>query len=164
MNPSSTSSPRAGSMIDQALEYQVKLGFIYNFTKFVEWPERAFRNADAPLSIGIVGGDPFSAALEAERETRKVGSHPIEVRTLRPGDTIGECQIVFIADAAKDQAADIVPRLEGSNTLTVGETEGFGRQGGAINFTLVGKKLQLEINPRAAERAGLISSWSFLPT
>src|ERR1051325_3038736 len=145
MNPSSTSSPRAGSMIDQALEYQVKLGFIYNFTKFVEWPERAFRNADAPLSIGIVGGDPFSAELEAELETRP----------RRPGDTIGECQIVFIADAAKDQAADIVARLEGSNTLTVGETEGFGMQGGAINFTLVGKKLQLEINPRAAERAGL---------
>src|ERR1044072_3532022 len=91
-----TSSPRAGSMIDQALEYQVKVGFIYHFTRCVGGAERESRNAAAPLSIGIVGGDPFSAELEGELETRKGGSHPIEVRTLRPGDTIGECQIGFI--------------------------------------------------------------------
>ena len=45
--------------------------------------------------------------------------------------------------------------LKGTSTLTVSETEGFGMLGGAINFAFEGNKLRLEINPLAAERAGL---------
>jgi hypothetical protein len=39
--------------------------------------------------------------------------------------------------------------------LTVGEAEGFATQGGIINFAVEGNKLHLEVNPLAAERAGL---------
>jgi hypothetical protein len=39
--------------------------------------------------------------------------------------------------------------------LTVGETEGFAVQGGIINLTVEEDKVHFEINPVAAERAGL---------
>ena len=69
---------------------------------------------------------------------------------------------LFIPLTARDHAADIVTSLKGSNTLTVSETEGFGMLGGSINFAVVGKKLHLEINPLAVERAGLRMSSSLL--
>ena len=39
--------------------------------------------------------------------------------------------------------------------LTVGETDGFARQGGTIGFTMEGDRVRFEINTRAAQRAGL---------
>src|SRR5579862_1041164 len=48
------------SLNEETAEYPLKLAFLYNFTKFVEWPADAFRSPDAPLAICIVGHDPFS--------------------------------------------------------------------------------------------------------
>jgi hypothetical protein len=57
----------------QTLEYPVKLAFLYNFTKFIEWPSDAYRVPAAPLSICIVGSDPFSQDLEEDLRARAVG-------------------------------------------------------------------------------------------
>jgi hypothetical protein len=150
LNPST-----ALSLNDGNLEYPLKLAFIYNFTKFIEWPADTYREQGTPLSICIVGNDPFDPDLEGELRTRKVGSHPIEVMKLRPTDALGVCQIVFVPGTEKSQAVGIVRGLKGSSALTVGETEGFAVQGGIINLTVEGNKLHFEVNLVAAERARL---------
>jgi hypothetical protein len=48
---------------DSPSEYQVKAAYLFNFLKFVEWPEGAFPDPLAPIVIGIVGDDPFGEAL-----------------------------------------------------------------------------------------------------
>jgi len=45
-------------------EYVVKAGFLFNFAKYVEWPADAFDKPDSPISIGIVGADPFGEDLD----------------------------------------------------------------------------------------------------
>jgi hypothetical protein len=45
-------------------EYKIKAVFLYNFTKFVEWPAESFNSDSAPFTIGILGIDPFGAALD----------------------------------------------------------------------------------------------------
>jgi hypothetical protein len=47
----------------ESQEYPVKLAFLYNFTKFVEWPPSSYGEAGSPLTICIVGDDPFSPNL-----------------------------------------------------------------------------------------------------
>jgi hypothetical protein len=148
-------SPRAFSMNEETVEYPVKLAFLYNFTKFVDWPPDSYRGPRAPLMICIVGNDPFSPSIEGELRTRMVGAHPIEVKTLRPSDIMSACHIVFVPVTAEDQATRIVRSLKGSSTLTVGETEGFAIRGGIINLTAEGNKLHFEVNLLAADRAGL---------
>jgi hypothetical protein len=150
-----SASPRAFSQKEEGAEYTVKLAFLYNFTKFVEWPPDSYRDAGAPLTICIVGHDPFSQNLEGELRTRTVGGHPVEVKTLRANDKLSACHIVFVPVTEKDQADRIVRGLKGSRTLTVGETEGFAVLGGIINLTVEGNKVHFEINQVAAERAGL---------
>jgi len=149
------SSPTAHSQNEESVEYPVKLAFLYNFTKFVEWPPDSYRNQGSPLVMCIVGDDPFSPDLEGELRTRTVGGHPVEVRTMRPNDNLSICHIAFVPATEKDQAARIVRGLKGSSTLTVGETEGFAALGGIINLTVEGNKLHFEVNLPAAERAGL---------
>jgi len=47
-----------------AKEYQIKAAYLYNFAKFVEWPENSFTNGQAPLVIGVLGENPFGGELE----------------------------------------------------------------------------------------------------
>jgi hypothetical protein len=148
-------SPKAFSQKEESSEYTVKLAFLYNFTKFVEWPPDSYRAPSSPLLICIVGHDPFSQVLEAELRTKNVEGHPVEVRSLKPNEKLSPCQIVFVPATEKQHADRIVSGLKGSNTLTVGETDGFAVQGGIINLTVEANKVHFEINRLAAERAGL---------
>lgn len=148
-------APTCHSQDADTAEYPVKLAFLYNLTKFVEWPEGSYRDAGAPLAICIAGEDPFQADLEGELRARRVGGHPLEVRTVRPSDNLTSCRVVFIPVSARTLAAQIVKTLNGSSTLTVGEHDGFAAQGGIVNFLVEGNKLRLEVNRSAADRAGL---------
>jgi hypothetical protein len=150
----SNASPKAMSQSEEGAAYPVKLAFIYNFTKFVEWPAASYRDAGAPLVICIAGHDPFSHDLEQELRARTAGGRSVEVRTLKPTDALRGCHIVFVPVTEKDQDR-IVRDLNGSSTLTVGETEGFAARGGVINLTVEENKVHFEINKLAADRAGL---------
>jgi len=86
---------------------------------------------------------------------RTVGSHPVEVLTLKPTDTLSICHMVFIPTTEKALANKIVKNLAGSSTLTVGETEGFAELGGVINLTVESNTVHFEVNQLAAQRAGL---------
>src|SRR5580658_129544 len=105
-------SPQAFSMNGESAEYPLKLAFLYNFAKFVEWPSDSFRSPDAPLAICIVGHNPFSPEIENELRTRPAGSHPVEFLALKPTDTLNLCHIVFIPVTQKDQAARILRSLK----------------------------------------------------
>jgi hypothetical protein len=150
----SNASPKAISQSEEGVAYPVKLAFLYNFTKFVEWPSASYRDAGAPLVMCIAGRDPFSHDLEQELRTRTAGGRMVEVRTLKPTDALSGCQIVFVPVTEKDQDR-IVRDLNGSSTLTVGETEGFATRGGVINLTVEENKVHFEVNELAADRAGL---------
>ena len=150
-----SASPKALSQNEEGAEYPLKLAFLFNFIHFVEWPTDSFRDPGAPLVICIVGRDPFSHDLEAELRTRKVGDHPVEVKIQTPNDKLSVCHIVFVPATERNQSEKILRGLEGTRTLTVGETEGFAVQGGIINFTVEDNKVHFEINRLAADRAGL---------
>jgi hypothetical protein len=152
----SSAPPNALSLAGESVEYPVKLAFLYNFAKFVEWPRESYRDPGSPLEICIVGHDPFSPDGERELRTRAVGGHPVDVLTLKPTDTLRVCHMVFIPITENDQADRIVKGLKGSSTLTVGEAEGFAvLKGGIINLTVEGNKVHFEVNRLAADRAGL---------
>jgi hypothetical protein len=139
----------------EGVEYPVKLAFLYNFTKFVEWPSDSYSGARGPLAICIIGRDPFSPETEGDLRTRIVASHPIEVLSRKSTDALSSCHMVFVPATERDQVNKIVGGLKGSSTLTVGETEGFAELGGIINLTVEGNKVGFEINQLAANRAGL---------
>jgi hypothetical protein len=143
------------SLDDDTVEYPLKLAFLYNFTKFVEWPAGSYRDPASPLAICVVGDDPFSPNLEEELRSRKVESHPVQVKALKANDALSACHIVFVPVTEESQAARIVSGLRGTSALTVGESEGFAVLGGIINLTIDENKLHFEVNPLAAERAGL---------
>jgi hypothetical protein len=131
-----------------ALEYQVKAAFLYNFLKFVEWPEKA---TDAPWVIGILGHDPFGTVLDETVRGKMVNGRKVNLRRYdKPGD-VKDCNILFIGRGDYERTG--IPAQAGM--LTVGEAPGFLKAGGAINFYLDDNRVRFEIRPEAARAAGL---------
>lgn len=136
-------------------EYQLKAAFIYNFTKFVEWPEHSFANAESPIVIGILRGNPFNGELRKAVSGRKVNGRSIVVTQVTSTATARQVHILFVGAALDSRLKDFTGVLDGSTVLTVGESPAFARYGGMITFTLRGDSLRFVVNIDSAKKAGL---------
>src|SRR6185369_15205222 len=146
----------ARSQEAQALpEYVVKAGFLFNFAKYVEWPADACEQADSPITIGIVGADPFGDGLEKTLKNKTVRNRTFVVLRFPERADLQRCHILFIPRTERENLPAILKQIEAWPTLTVGEDEGFSRAGGTTNILIEKEKPRLEVNPEAAEKARL---------
>jgi hypothetical protein len=143
-------------------EYQVKAVFLFNFTQFIEWPTNAFPETQSPLTIGVLGDDPFGNFLEETVRGEKANGHPIIVKRFQRVEKIGNCQILFISASDARQVKAILAALKGRQILTVSDIAGFAQNGGVIRFVSEQNKIHFRINLEAAKNAGLTVSSKLL--
>lgn len=136
-------------------EHQVKAVFLYNFAKFIDWPSDPSPDSRDPVVIGIVGEDPFGNLLERTVKGKTVDRREIVIKRFKRGQDLRGCHILFVSSSESKHLRAIFESLKGASVLTVGETEGFARLGGVINFTLEDNQVHFEVNVDAAERARL---------
>jgi hypothetical protein len=137
-------------------EHDVKAAFLYHFAQLVEWPEAAGAPGD-PFVVGVVGPDPFGAALEQALHGKSVRSRPLEVRRFPTVGALGAArpQVLFVAGDA-DAVERALAAVAGHPVLTVGERAQFAESGGMIGFRVTPEgRIGFDINLRQAERAGL---------
>lgn len=148
---------QTGFSADSAVskEYQIKAAFIYNFTKFVEWPARSFPDTNSPIVIGVMGHNPFADELEKIAKDHTVNGRGILVKNLTSAAEAETVHLLFINAGDEDRWYEAFKSLRKSAILTVGESERFAQLGGIINFTRQGDKVRLEINLEPMEEAGL---------
>ncbi|HRI43186.1 MAG TPA: YfiR family protein [Fimbriimonadaceae bacterium] len=134
-------------------EYDVKAAFIYNFTKYIEWPSSALPG-NAPIVIGIVGRDPFGRSIDVLLQGKTVSGRSLRVSRLNWGDDeVMNCHVLFVSAGSFDPAR--LAKLRGRPILTVGESPGFTAKGGIINFVIEGGRVRFDVNPDLANAAGI---------
>lgn len=153
----------AGTRVSVAEEpsltkYQVEAVFLFNFAKYVTWPAAAFTNAATPITIGVLGADPFGDNLPRAVEGKTISGRPFVIKHLAPNSELSGCQILFISDSEASRMGEILDRAGTLPILTVGEGEQFTRNGGIINFLLKNGNVRLRIDLTAAEKARLTIS------
>ena len=136
-------------------EYEVKAAFIYNFAKFVDWPREAFPDPASPIVVGVLGFDPFGSTLDRALRNKTAQGRSFVVRRFKSIEELEDCHILFISGSENKRLDQILQQLDGSDVLTIGETEGFARVGGIINFIEERNRIRFEINIAAAERGQL---------
>jgi hypothetical protein len=154
---------------EKSREYQIKAAFLYNFIKFVDWPEEKLDDITDTITIGIIGKDPFGNAFEPIKN-KKVQERKVAVKRFKPFealkksgtddkteqkqqiDALRKCHLLFISSSEKDKLAEIIEALKGSSVLTIGETADFLETGGMINLLMEAKKVRFEINIPAAQQ------------
>lgn len=134
-------------------EHEVKAAFLYNFGKFVKWPE-----SDVPGSrfvIAVLGEDPFGSVLDRTVAGKTVLGRSVQVKRLHNLDAAEPIHILFVSESEKPRLAQVLKRLEGTSVLTVGEMESFAQRGGMIAFKVRQDVVQFEINLDSVEKARL---------
>lgn len=145
--------------IDKASEYNLKAAFIYNFTKYIEWNGTT---GDNDFIIGIIGTSPINAPLVEIVKTETVNGKKITIKQFSNLSDISFCNILFISRNSSTSLSDILAKTVDKGTLVVSEQENYAKEGSAINFVIVNRKLKFQANVNAINEAGLTASSQLL--
>lgn len=136
-------------------EHQVKAAFVFNFTKFVEWPAPAFRSSPNTINICLIGEDLFGKVLDETVKGQIVGGRGFAVRRLTQIPRDDSCQVAFLGGMDKRSAEQILAPIKSLPILTVVDNEDSGDPGAMIGFVVDDNKVRFNVNLDIAERAGV---------
>jgi hypothetical protein len=140
---------------DAITESEVKAAYLYNFAKFIAWPERSFATADAPMEICVLDDTSFGSTLREIVYSHTVDGHPVQVVNVTAVAGAHDCHILFIPSLQAKQVRALIEAIGYKSIVTVGETQGFLEEGGIIQFALQEGKVKFQVNLHAAARSGV---------
>jgi hypothetical protein len=138
----------------------MKAVFLYNFTRYFEWPDQ---KKEGNFIIYIVGkNDNLVTELKNLAGKKKVGTQDIEVVTSASFDSkITSNIIYFTPDPVLKPVSDAASKNKNKGALVVAEATNACKNGASINFIVLENKLKFEYNKNAAVKAGLKTSEDF---
>jgi hypothetical protein len=143
-------------------EYQVKAVFLFNFSRFVEWPASAFPSVDAPFVLGVFGADPFGTDLDEVIKGEAVNGRPLVVRRVQTPAEAAGCQILFIPRSEDRHLRDVLSAVDRHSTLTVSDVPGTAQRGVMIRLVTEQGRVRMRINVDSARDADLTISSNLL--
>ncbi len=143
------------ALYSQVTEYRIKAAYLFNFAKFVEWPESSFSDSSEPIKIGILGTDPFLETLNQTVTGKTVKGRKFILQRFKKVQDLEFCHILFISTSERRRISQIIKKINGTSTLTVSESSNFIDDGGIIRLLNKDNKVRFEIGLSAAQQADL---------
>jgi hypothetical protein len=137
---------------DKTAEYKIKASYVYNFTKFVVWADDGLPD----FNVCILGVDPFGDSINSIEQRMAAGKairlqrYPSFTKFFNDANK-PHCHLIFVSPAIGNPL--YVKNV--TNTLVVGEKEGFASMGGMIGFISKHNTIKLQVNLDAVKRGGL---------
>ncbi|MGF1638206.1 MAG: YfiR family protein [Cyclobacteriaceae bacterium] len=133
--------------------------FIYNFTKYVKWPNES----NNTFIIGVLGNsDVYASLVEMSEKKKEASGGQLKVVKFNSLADIGDCHILFVPERESSKLAEINAKTSGKNILVITEKSGLAEKGSVINFIEEEGKLKFELNQAQAEIRGLKVSGSLI--
>ncbi len=135
-------------------EHDIKVAYLYNFTRYISWPADSWKTDDSPFVIGVIGENPFGNTLDRLAKKKLAQKRPIVVRYFKTLADYKSCHLLFVSGTTDaDTRAAIIRQTRNQPVLVVGESEGFCDAGSTINFVLKDDgSIAIEINIDAMNR------------
>jgi len=140
------------AVADDGKESLVKAAFIYNFVKFVEWPDGKSIGKLSNIDICTVG---TSSIDNAANVFKAASTAKLKLTLVQEKDwksAASHCHIVFAGDSDSQQ---VIAGLKSQPVLTVSDTDNFAENGGMIGFVHSDNKIKIVVNTKAITGAGL---------
>jgi hypothetical protein len=144
------------------LEYQIKAAFLYNFTGFVEWPPEAALRPTRPLTIGILGKDPFGDSLDKAIKGKTSHGTSLVLKRYSRLEDLERCDLLFISRDMLPRLQTILKRIAGQHVLTVAEEHPRLEADVVITLLISQNKVRFEIDRDAAEAEQILISSKLL--
>ena len=131
---------------------KIKAVFLYNFTKYIEWPKE---QRQGNFVFGIVGDSPLYTELSNMAKTKQAAGRAIEVKRFNSIGDITPCHILYIPAKESSKWDAVSGKVTSKNTLLVTEQPGLAKKGAAINFVIKDNRQKFELNLSNAQKHGL---------
>lgn len=132
---------------------KIKAVFIYNFTKYIEWPED-YKSGE--FTIGILGeNEALFQELDQMSKVKKVNNQTFSIQNIEDPASLGNPHILYIPEDSTEELNQALSKLKGKSTLVITEKPGLAKQGAAINFIIVGNRQKFELNKANIEQRNL---------
>lgn len=133
--------------------------FIYNFTKYIKWPDSYNQGK---FVIGVIGNSNIYGSLESMASSKKKTGTGATLEVTKYGSIgeIGECNILFVSENEIANLPEIVSRTADKPVLIITDTPGMATQGSIINFIEKDGKIKFELNQAKANERQLVVSGS----
>ncbi|MBI2281533.1 MAG: YfiR family protein [Bacteroidetes bacterium] len=138
---------KLGNTIDT--NAKIKAVFIYNFTKYIEWPQ-SYKEGE--FTIGIIGETSLYSELIKMTETKKVANQTLEVKKFETPSAVTKCHILYVCKDKSSDINDIIKKLKNNSTLLVTEDNGLMEKGSGINFIIKDNRQKFELNKGNVEK------------
>ena len=140
--------------VAEPIEYAVKAAYLVKFPFYVEWPPTAFSSPTAPLTLCVVGDDPFGSLLDEAAAGQQVQGRPLALKRMKSFSREAGCHVVYLgadvkADSLRNSAALVVTDALPSGT-------------GMINFVIKDNRVRFTVDDEAAAQNGLAISSKLL--
>jgi hypothetical protein len=118
------------------------------------WRVQPGSEVGGTLRLCLSGADRFGPALDV-LQGRLVNTRVIELHRRPRGQSLKDCQVVFLADPFNTDGIRALDELRGLPVLTVGDSLGAAQLGVALNMVETSGRMDFEVNLYSA-RAGRI--------
>jgi hypothetical protein len=135
-------------------ENDVKAAFLYNFTKFIEWPPPPAPAAD-PFRLCVLADAEFTRAVDSTIADESVDGRRLLRVAPQSVDEVRGCAILYVGRGYLDRGERLLAAARDLPVLTVGEGSQFVEHGGAIGFVLENNRVRFDVSSRAVQRSGL---------
>lgn len=145
--------------VANAQDDKFKALFIYNFTKYMEWPE-AKRSGD--FKIGVLGGSPITNELKSFTAKKTVGTQKIVVEEIMAIADCPKYHIVFVPTKASANLEEITKNVANKGVLVVSDKQGMAAEYSGINFVKNDGQQTFEISLKHIHEEGLNAGKSLM--
>lgn len=136
----------------RSAEHRIHCIYIYNFTKYIQWPSD-YTSGD--FTIGIVGETGLADELKKMADVKTVNGRKIIVKRYK---TVGEvdktCPILILPVQSSDFLSNALKACN-KNTLIVTQKAGLAKTGSPINFVSLEGKPKFEMNTTVLDKTDL---------
>lgn len=139
--------------------HEVYSMMVFNFTKYVQWPDH---NGSGEFVIGVIGNVNVYNTLNEWYGGKPRGSKTYVIKKFNSASEMTDCNVVFIDKTKSAEFEAVKAKINGKGTLLITDKNGLGTRGSSINFKSEGDKLKFELNQKALESANLKVSSSLV--
>lgn len=135
---------------DKISDDQLKVVYLLNFAKFIEWPQAKGRD----IYICYIAGERFSTYAE-RIEGAVLKERTVSVRAVMEGDDISQCHILYVGKKHVKDEEWVRKKSRETGVVDIGDSEQYVESGGVISFVVVNNKLRFNINIIEADNRGV---------
>lgn len=142
----------AGAMAQERPTHEIHAAMLYNFIKYVQWPNET---EAGDFVVGVIGEENVFNTLKGWYDGKPKGTKKYVIKKLASAAEAADCQVVYVGRSKSKEFENIKNSIAGKSVLTITDGNGMGQKGSCINFKVIDGKLKFELNQAVVSSANL---------